>query len=276
MSNANVSGTNRNSGQPQSITSMEGFTGLSPPNQLSNFSVSFDSIILPHFDGDHCAVSIENWLDRFEELARLKNFSDEQKVLLIGNYLSDESLEWYMSTKKHHDNLTFQKLKSLFLNRFGVKLVDPIVEFTRLKYDQSKGVLDYYKNKRRLGNNAGLTEDHIVSLMIDGLPSYLSSAFIAIRPQSMDHFLQIATRAEDSSKLRENRNLHSFRNRPQSKMQAKSTPMKPKPPAPCRICENLGFKNRFHWSSDCRNRNQLFKRQKIDNANDKTISKSLN
>lgn len=269
-------GTRRNA-SPERSQPMEECTGLSFSNYLNSLPPPVETIIMPNFDGDKCEISIENWIDRFEELTKGRNLSDQQKIIMIGNYLKDEALDWYMSVRKHHDSITFEKLRSLFLNRFALKLVAPVLEFSRHKYDSSKGVLEYYKNKRRLGTLAGLSEDHIVSFMIDGLPPFLAAAFVAIEPQSMDDFLRIATKAEANFKQREARNSNqSNLKRSHHKMHSNTGSSMPKPPSPCRICENLGYKNRFHWANDCRNRNQSFKRPKIENSNEKFSTKSLN
>jgi len=177
-----------------------------------------------------------------------------------------------------HDNhnLSYSKLRELFIHRFGLRLVSPITEFTRLKYDSSKGVLEYYKTKRRLGTLAGLQESHIISLMIDGLPSSLSSAFIAIIPKTMDEFFEIASRAEINFKLREHMRTPNT-NQNFQRPNVANFPKKRKPPSPCRTCENIGLKNRFHWANECFNRDNPSKRQKIVNNNpEKTCKKSLN
>ena len=64
-------------------------------------------------------------------------------------------------------------------------------------------MLDYYKNKRRLGSLTGLSGFQIVELMIDGLPPYLASAFVAFHPSSMDQFYEIANKAEVNLRSRE-------------------------------------------------------------------------
>lgn len=107
--------------------------------------------------------------------------------------MKDEALDWYMTVRKNHQSMTIEKLRSLFLSRFAVKLVDPMIELRLLKYDPSKRILDYYQNKRRIGTSIGLAENHIISLMIGGLPPHFSSAFNAVRPKTMDHFLEIAS-----------------------------------------------------------------------------------
>jgi len=239
--------------------------------------MSLDSIVVPDFQGDSCEISIENWIARFEELAKLKKLDDERKILMIGNFLKGEALDWYMTTKSHNHDLSYERLKTLFIGRFGLRVLSPIIEFSRLKYDPVKGIADYYKTKRRLGTLAGLSESHIIPLMIEGLPPHLSNAFISVQPLTMDHFYEIASKAEANSKLREysrgsaviqNKNIH----KPQYHSQ--SNKRKYKPPSPCRICENLSFKNRYHWSNECFNREGNFKKQRTENFSNKQVSKN--
>lgn len=165
-------------GSSRPTTIIEEIPGL-PSNDpsLDNLSIPDNSIMLPPFHGDSCEITIENWLSRFEELAELKSFDDRTKMVQIGNYLRSEALDWYMTTRKHNTDLNFDKLKTLFINRFGLRVLTPIIELTRLKYDPSKGITEYYQAKRRLGSLAELSESHIISLMIDGLPTYLSHPF---------------------------------------------------------------------------------------------------
>jgi len=264
----------RKTKSPQPKTVIEKVNDLPFFSPVSNLSTATDNIVLSDFNGDNCEISIENWLDRFEELANLKNPSEARMIVILGNFLKIEALEWYMITKKHNPNLSYDELRELFIRRFGVRLVSPITEFIRLKYDPNKGILDYYKNKRRLATLAELSESHIISLVIEGLPSSLTSAFISVIPRSMHQFLEIASRAEMNHKMREYRvGLNPLkRSQPQAFNQKFS---KKRKPSPCRICENMGLKNQFHWSSDCYNRENLNKRPKLETSNEKQPFKKV-
>jgi len=263
--------------QSKAVTTIEKVNDFSSIQSVNDPSIAVDTILLPDFNGDNCEISIENWIDRFEELAELKNLNEHRMIAVLGNFLKKEALEWYMTTRKLNRNMSYDMLKKLFIDRFGLRLTSPITEFTHLKYDPSKGILDYYKNKRRLGILAGLSENHIISLMIDGLPLNLSSAFISVVPHSMDQFFEIASRAEMNFKLRENRMNSNLNKRIAPRSFSAKFPKKRKPPSPCRICENMGLKNRFHWSNDCFNRDNPNKRQKIETTNDRQpFKKALN
>ena len=50
------------------------------------------------------------------------------------------------------------------IKRFGFKTVQPAVLFTKVKYDKTKGMRDYFEEKRRLGLKGGFSESNIVQL----------------------------------------------------------------------------------------------------------------
>ena len=85
-------------GQSQTGTMIEKVNDLSFVPSISNSSIAPETIILPDFNGDSCEVSIENWIDRFEELAKLKNLTEDRMIIVLGNFLKQEALEWYMIT----------------------------------------------------------------------------------------------------------------------------------------------------------------------------------
>ena len=201
------------------------------------------------FKGFNDKISIENWLKRFEMIAKHLKWSDNDKLVLLGNYLEDDALNWYIENSC--DN--YSQVKDRLINRFGVETADPIVEFVTIRYDIKLGIKDYFERKRRFGNLAKLTVEQMIPLMINNLHPRMIESFIAVKPKTLTQFYNIAQSAET--------NLKRFTNRPvpmsdkQKQFNSSQTkPAKRKPPNPCRICENIGYKNRYHWSNDCRNR----------------------
>ena len=80
----------------------------------------------------------------------------------------------------------------------------------------------------------------------------MTECFTAVKPKTFSEFYSIAQTAESNFKRTFHRNNdNQLRNRPKFETNDKN---KRKPPNACRICENLGYKNRFHWANDCRNR----------------------
>ena len=202
------------------------------------------------FKGVSDKVKIDNWLKRYEMLANYYKWSDKTKIVMLGNYLEDDALNWYI--ENCNDN--YVELKTKLINRFGLETVEPIIEFVNIRYDIKSGIKEYFETKRRYGVAAQLTESQMIPLMINNLPLKMIEYFTAVKPKTFTEFYSIAKTAENNFKR------NSFKNQSISNTNSKpnfpNSAQKPKrkPPNPCRICENLGFKNRFHWSNDCRNK----------------------
>jgi hypothetical protein len=205
------------------------------------------------FKGMDDKVSIENWLKRFEMLSFYYKWSERKRIIMLGNYLEDDALNWYI---ENTDNSNYNELKEKLINRFGVQTVEPIVEFFNLKYDSKSGVKEYFEKKRRFGVLAKLTEQQMIPIMIQGLHPKMVNNFISVKPKTFSEFYHIAKTAEDTFKRSlENFNKTRFKPKPQN-FQNNNLKPKAKPPNPCKICANLGFKNRYHWVSDCFNKNK--------------------
>lgn len=144
------SGTNRASltNSSNNSNNYDIVSDLSDSNELK--SNNFNQILIPDFGGGSRELSVESWLARYEGLVILMKWDDNQIVLSIGNHLKSEALDWYMTMRKINSSLTFEMLKEFSMNRFALWLTDPVIDFANLKYHQCKGMLDYYKQKRRL------------------------------------------------------------------------------------------------------------------------------
>jgi len=88
---------------------------------------------------------------------------------MLGNLPDVKASDWYICAIKMNKSITHEELKGIFLPRFNVKLVDPLVEFCRLKYDSSHAIQNYFERKLELEMNTQLNEKQIITLMIDGL-----------------------------------------------------------------------------------------------------------
>lgn len=235
------------------------------------------------FKGMDDKVSIENWIKRFEMLSKFYKWSESKKIVILGNYLEDDALNWYI---ENTDNEKWPEIKEKLINRFGVQTVEPIVEFFNLKYDVKTGVKEYFEKKRRFGVLAKLSESQMIPIMIQGLHPKMISNFIAVKPKTFSDFYAIAKTAEDAFKRNHefiNKNL-KFKPKTQTYGPNISTKVKRKPPNPCKICENLGFKGRYHWANDCRNKSksqntqtkQINVTESVTNTSDESINEINN
>ena len=194
---------------------------------------------LQPFKGENDKITIENFLRLFVNIALYYNWTDAIKVLMLGNYLQDEALNWYAE----QSNFDWPTLQEDLIQRFGHPTTDPLIQLSRLKYDSKLGMKGYFEEKRRLGTLAKLNENQVISLMIEGLPANLRLHFITIKPQNYAEFYRTAKLAEEAlleQKVSKNYDFKRFENRKA-------------PPNPCKICENLGYGKRFHWMNECKN-----------------------
>lgn len=229
-------------------------TDVGHPSSSASCSIS-DMIKLQNYRGQDDKISIENWLKLFDRLATYKKWDDSTKLLMLSNYLEDDALNWYVE----NSDGTWYDLRNCMIKRFGLPTVDPIIDFVTMKYDFRVGMKVYFEQKRRLGILAGLNERQVLSLMIDGLPQSLQQHFISVKPTSYIEFYNIAKTAEERSatKFDRPRKVEQVRDREKPKFEKSGLKKLSKlPPSPCRICERLGYKNRYHWAQFCRNRDR--------------------
>ena len=201
------------------------------------------------YKGTNDKIKVENLLKRFEMFAKFYKWSDETKVIMLGNYWEDDSLNWHV--ENYQDGDSYESLKCKIIARFGLETTEPIIEFINLRYDIKQGIKTYFENKRRFGVAAKLNETQIIPVMIQGLHPKMTEYFTAVKPKTYSEFYSIAQTAETNFKRAFNRYSEANANRVKPKPEFDKA--KIKPPNPCKICERLGFKNRHHWASDCRN-----------------------
>lgn len=105
-----------------------------------------------------------------------------------------------------------------------------------------------------------LRESQIIPLMIEGLPQEMAEYFITVRPKTFIEFYEISQRIEENIKRK---GLNKYRtDNFIRKGEFQNSEYKKRPPNACQICESLGFKNRFHWAQECRNKQKSFQNKK--------------
>lgn len=243
---------NRNITDVYELIRQSSSTGLNLPYEIQCFR------------GDTDTISVNAWLRILEKYALRHKLTDQLKIDLLDKYLRDSALEWYAFLP---ENESWTEIKEKMIKRFGQKVVQPAVQFIKVRYDSNKGMKAYYEEKRKLGIQAGLSEEHMVQLMIDCLPYHLKAGFVPNEINTLDTFYEKAivfeAREKEKMKSAERYKIKATK-RTSIEILDKATKFKKKskPPLPCKICTDLGFKNRFHWMSDCRNKKESPKEHK--------------
>jgi len=112
------------------------------PKVVNNPSLG-NEISVRMFNGEASEVRASNWIYRFEMLAKRKNWSDSDKVFMLGNFLDEQASEWYITPLRMNEDIPYDDLKGLFLKRFHIELSPPLVECADLRYEPQKGFQHY-------------------------------------------------------------------------------------------------------------------------------------
>lgn len=215
------------------------------------------------YTGKDDIISIDDWINLYEDKTGLLQWSDRMRASFLDEYLVDEALAWFAQNRSGR---TWVEIVSLMKKRFGKPLSRPIREFVNLKYDRAKGFAEYFREKQSLAQRARLTDEqnHVIPLMIEGLPSEMRSYFVSYEPSDANEFYNTGLRAEcATAQSNKRKDPESTKTQGQSSKKFKQA-TKRKPPSPCYICTKRGFENRFHWASDCRFKSTESKKSKPD------------
>src|SRR5882757_3040630 len=69
-------------------------TDLDKENSTTQSSKSKPKLQI--YKGLNDKVSIENWLKRYEMIAKYYKWKNDTKIVMLGNYLEDDALNWYI------------------------------------------------------------------------------------------------------------------------------------------------------------------------------------
>lgn len=196
---------------------------------------------------------------QFEKEINKLNLNDDTKIQVFGRYLTNSANKWYASSTKKFENETWNVWKQSFLAVFGVKNWSNITNAFQYKY-MGGSLIEYAITKEKLlrDTNENMHDTTIINQIIINTPTYVQGQ---IKPGSINNLNKLF---EELAKinLKENREYH-FERSTQSGTSTKLTRMKNNNNSkqtlrkPCSICENFGFKERYHPEDICRNKNKV-------------------
>lgn len=241
--------------------------------QRTEVTRNSDKPKLQSFKGKDDFISIDDWLNLYIDKTDFLQWNDRMKLSFLDEYLENEALAWFAQNRSGN---TWTTIVSLLKKRFGKPLARPIMDLIHLKYDKAKGFAEYFREKQYLASKAHLSDavNHIIPIMIDGLPADMQSYFVAYDPSDLNEFYLAGLRAENANMQNNKRKLpESTSDSKQPNKKFKKT-VKKKPPSPCYICTKLGHENKYHWASDCRYKALVAKKSNDDDQKDKDKEKS--
>jgi hypothetical protein len=218
---------------------------------------------------------VTNWLNLFEVVViTLKE--DKDKVLKLMSYLDDDALEFYANKiAPNLSTLTWAETRGLMEKRFSSSTISPIIAATRRRLTKADTVKSYFDDKMASLEKTGLSEEHIVDQLTEGLPDSYKSHLYTARIKDTLEWLSIVSKLEadlEPKSFKSHKSSQSnhctiahcdesksssreknFSNKPeQSRPPNKVFKKSDKPRTPCRYCLKLGNKE-WHWHKDCPN-----------------------
>ncbi len=123
-------------------------------------------------------ILVTNWLNLFEVvIIALKE--DEDKVAKLMSYLDDDALEFYANKiAPNLSTITWAETRGLMEKRFSSSTISPIIAATRRRLTKADTVKSYFDDKMASLEKTGLSEEHMVDQLTEGLPdSYKSHLY---------------------------------------------------------------------------------------------------
>lgn len=187
----------------------------------------------------------KEWLEAFkEECETNKVIKDSDKIKLLKMCIDDSISDWYSTCARKLD-LNWSSWCASFIKVFGQRTWSD-TRFT-INYKYLKGSpVDYALKKQRmlLDENPDMDDGSMIRLIVYGLPQYYDQRLDKQKINKTDDLIEELGKLEKTKLTYQNSNNHNNNNNYNLNKRL-----------PCKFCEALGFKNRFHKLDECRNKN---------------------
>jgi len=227
--------------------------------------------VLDNFDGRNFEVG--RWLDTFiRECERCQINDSENKVLILRLFMEGIAKNWYSSTLIElglEKDFTDWELK--MRTEFKVQGWKKIREAYNFRYIGGH-YDDYVLRKQSLLLEQEHAIDNIIqlNLIVMGLPVNVQEKLDRSKINSIAELLGELRKIEPSS-------LSSQKKSANIVTQLKKPIVTTENKKPCSICNNLGYRGRFHPEAVCRNRLASEKQEKgIKTVNNAEVQETLN
>lgn len=211
----------------------------------------------------------KEWLSRFEEeCSRFQINSDCGKIQALRFFVSGPAKDWFeINLKKIGINGHWESWKESFLNVFVDKGWDIVRKAFNYKY-LGGSLIDYALTKERLCLEVEPrgTELSRINHIVFGLPKEAQEELDRENITALEDLYVELRKLEDSFSRKKKENPSSLRlNQPSGPKPFKRDEFQQKNEIqrkPCSICVALGFPNRYHLLTECRNRNKVSEKLK--------------
>lgn len=254
----------------QRIKELEAKLKINEETQLHQIEKKF---VIEKFDRKLNTQNASEWMNRFEtECERHKIRNDMKKIEALRFFLSGTANDWYESNLKKIGLREWLLWKDSFMLVFIDKGWSHVRKALSYRYIAGS-LIDYAIVKERLCLDINPTSDEIsiVNLIVVGLPIEAQEELDRETTTTTAKLFTELRKLDDIFKKEKKESLQNTINKktPQIKPKERDDDLKKKNlldnvKKPCFICETLGFPNRWHPTTECRNKERYLTKAKIN------------
>lgn len=270
MSDATTQSTSSEEGNvlKERIKELENKLSLSEESSLHLVEKKF---LLEKFEKKQNAAE---WIEQFEGECKRHRINNIKKIEALRFFLDGSSKDWYESNLKKIGLVNWDEWKSSFLIIFVDKGWINVRKAFNYKY-LGGSLVDYVLTKERLCLEAekNATVLSRINLIVVGLPLEIQDELDRETITTMEKLVtelaklegSVRTKKKVASNTSSNIKTENFKGRSEEQKKKISETFK----KPCYMCEGLGWRNRFHPTTECRNKNLYATKIKV-NLNEAT------
>lgn len=249
---------------------LEGAGGGAAIPTIPTMNPVYGPLFMDKYNGKD-TVQIDTWLNLLEIV--VVGLSDADKFRVLLRYLSEDALMFYgTDIAPRIATLTWGQCKASLIARFGVTIIDPLIESQNRWFLRTETVQTYYNDKMRLLRLANISDHAMVAQLTERMPMHYRPHLKAGQLPTPVAWLSLALQLEID-----------FRHPPRPRIPARPAvftaqedeghrqatalaraatrrPERPdngrRPPTPCRICQRLFNRDNYHWHNDCPNKTE--------------------
>ncbi|EFA11958.2 hypothetical protein TcasGA2_TC005045 [Tribolium castaneum] len=144
------------------------------------------------------SYQVENWVQDFEEMAEVMQFSELQKLVYAKKCLIGLSKQCIQCERGLN---SWSKLKEILQDEFGKKISSADIHrlLSEKKKQRNESVLEYYFNMKEIAARSQIEEDAIIQYIVDGILDEMCNKTFLYEARN---FRQLKTKLETYEKIK--------------------------------------------------------------------------
>lgn len=211
-------------------------------------SALIKDIVIEKFDNEN--INASAWINLFVQECDRVGIAQNKYAEVLRLFLEKSALDWYNVFVKQNSLLNWEAWNNAFIDTFSAQSWTDIAYAYNFKF-YNGSLLEYALKKRRLLIEAddSLSTNTQINMIVISLPKFIQNK---LDRKSIINIENLMSKLKQLGKINDSKNDNVNKRMLSEKR-------------PCSICDKLGFKNRVHSESICRNKDRQIKNLKNEN-----------